>query len=203
MCRAISRCCATWLSSSPRTSLPVTSLTPILSINTMSTMPQAAIIYARYSTDKQRETSIEDQARVCRARAEALHLEVVAVHADDELSGSTPVASRPRGKALLADALAGRFPGDAPRRARSPLARPSRTRNDHSPPGASRHSYSRVLGCLRLDRVRTQTPSQHAWAHQRNLPRRPARQDPSRPRRASRAWLSCRRDLLWLPISGR
>jgi site-specific DNA recombinase len=75
----------------------------------MSTMPQAAVIYARYSTDKQRETSIEDQARVCRARAEALQLEVVSVHADDELSGSTPVASRPGGKALLADALAGRF----------------------------------------------------------------------------------------------
>ena len=75
----------------------------------MPTMTQAAIIYARYSTDKQRETSIEDQARVCRARAEALQLQVVAVHADDELSGSTPVASRPGGKALLADALAGRF----------------------------------------------------------------------------------------------
>ncbi len=72
-------------------------------------MPLTAVIYARYSTDKQRETSIEDQARVCRTRAKALGLEVVAVHADDELSGSTPVASRSGGKALLADALAARF----------------------------------------------------------------------------------------------
>ena len=72
-------------------------------------MAPLAAIYARYSTDKQRETSIEDQARVCRARAESLHLEVVAMHGDDEITGSTPVASRPGGKALLVDALAGRF----------------------------------------------------------------------------------------------
>jgi site-specific DNA recombinase len=75
----------------------------------MPTMPIAAVIYARYSTDRQRETSIEDQARVCRTRAEALHLPVVAVHADDGISGSTPVASRRGGKALLADVLASRF----------------------------------------------------------------------------------------------
>jgi DNA invertase Pin-like site-specific DNA recombinase len=75
----------------------------------MPTMPIPAVIYARYSTDRQRETSIEDQARVCRTRAEALHLQIVAVHADDEVSGSTPVASRRGGKALLADVLAGRF----------------------------------------------------------------------------------------------
>ena len=75
----------------------------------MPIMPINAIIYARYSTDKQRETSIEDQSRVCRTRAEALGFHVVAIHADDEISGSTPVANRAGGKALLADALAGRF----------------------------------------------------------------------------------------------
>ena len=36
----------------------------------------AAVIYARFSTDRQAETSIEDQARICRARAEALQLDV-------------------------------------------------------------------------------------------------------------------------------
>ncbi|MEO8302530.1 MAG: recombinase family protein [Betaproteobacteria bacterium] len=45
----------------------------------MPTMLINAIIYARYSTDRQRETSIEDQSRVCRTRAEALALVVVAV----------------------------------------------------------------------------------------------------------------------------
>jgi DNA invertase Pin-like site-specific DNA recombinase len=34
---------------------------------------------------------------------------IVATHADEGISGSTPVALRPGGKALLADALAGRF----------------------------------------------------------------------------------------------
>ncbi|HEY3232434.1 MAG TPA: recombinase family protein [Roseiflexaceae bacterium] len=84
-------------------------MTLIRGHNTMPIMLQAAVIYARYSTDRQRETSIEDQARVCRTRAEAFQLQVVAVHADDEVSGSTPVASRPGGKTLLADVLAGRF----------------------------------------------------------------------------------------------
>jgi hypothetical protein len=37
-------------------------------------MTTPCVIYARFSTDKQRETSIEDQARVCRARAETLGL---------------------------------------------------------------------------------------------------------------------------------
>jgi len=71
-------------------------------------MSPTAIIYARYSTDKQRETSIEDQARVCRARAEGEKLEVVAVYADDGISGATRVGSRPGGSKLIADVLAGR-----------------------------------------------------------------------------------------------
>ncbi len=72
-------------------------------------MTTPCVIYARFSTDKQRETSIEDQARVCRARAETLGLEIIGLHADNGVSGSTPVAARPGGAQLLADALAGRF----------------------------------------------------------------------------------------------
>lgn len=68
-----------------------------------------AVLYARYSTDKQRETSIGDQLRAARARAAAEGWNVVATHADEGVSGSTPVALRPGGKALLADALAGRL----------------------------------------------------------------------------------------------
>jgi DNA invertase Pin-like site-specific DNA recombinase len=68
-----------------------------------------ATLYARYSTDKQRETSIDDQLREARARADREGWKVVATYADEGVSGSTPVALRRGGKALLADALANRF----------------------------------------------------------------------------------------------
>ena len=68
-----------------------------------------ATIYARYSTDKQRESSIEDQAGQCRRLAESEGFTVVTVLGDDGISGSTPVQQRPGGARLLADALAGRF----------------------------------------------------------------------------------------------
>ena len=68
-----------------------------------------AAVYARFSTEKQRETSIEDQARVCRAAAEARGWEVIVVHRDEGTSGTTPVAARRGGAALLADAIAGRI----------------------------------------------------------------------------------------------
>jgi site-specific DNA recombinase len=68
-----------------------------------------AALYARYSTDKQRETSIADQLRAAHARCEQEGWPVVATHGDEGISGATPVALRPAGKALLADALAGRF----------------------------------------------------------------------------------------------
>ena len=67
-----------------------------------------AAIYARFSTDRQSESSIEAQERLCRLRAEALGLQVVIVHADRAVSGSVPVAKREAGRALLADALAGK-----------------------------------------------------------------------------------------------
>jgi DNA invertase Pin-like site-specific DNA recombinase len=67
-----------------------------------------AAIYARFSTDRQNETSIEAQERLCRTRAATLGANVVAVHADQAISGSVPVDLRPGGKALLADVLAGR-----------------------------------------------------------------------------------------------
>jgi site-specific DNA recombinase len=73
------------------------------------TAPLRAALYARYSTDRQRETSIDDQLRAARARTEAERWAIVAQHSDEGISGSVPVALRPGGKALLADALAGRF----------------------------------------------------------------------------------------------
>lgn len=72
-------------------------------------MTLRAVLYARYSTDKQRETSIEDQLRGARARAELEGWTIAAVHSDEGISGTVPVAQRRGGKALLADALASRY----------------------------------------------------------------------------------------------
>ena len=68
-----------------------------------------AVIYARYSSDKQSETSLEDQVTLCQSRARREGWQVVATHTDTAISGSTQVSARPGGKALLADMLAGRF----------------------------------------------------------------------------------------------
>jgi DNA invertase Pin-like site-specific DNA recombinase len=61
----------------------------------------STVIYARYSSDRQRETSIDDQIRVCRARAEALGMTVIAEYRDEAVSGSTPIAYRPGASALM------------------------------------------------------------------------------------------------------
>lgn len=67
-----------------------------------------AAIYARFSTDRQRETSLADQAEVCRAHGALLGLAIAAVYTDDGVSGSTPVGARVGGARMLADVLAGR-----------------------------------------------------------------------------------------------
>jgi site-specific DNA recombinase len=68
-----------------------------------------AATYARYSTDNQRRTSIEDQQRGNRERAVALGADVGFEHADDETSGAVPIESRSGSAALMRDAAAGRF----------------------------------------------------------------------------------------------
>lgn len=68
-----------------------------------------AALYARFSSEKQSESSTADQHRICEQRAALDGLRVVARHADQGVSGATPVEARPGGRALLADALAGRF----------------------------------------------------------------------------------------------
>jgi site-specific DNA recombinase len=57
-------------------------------------------VYARYSSDQQREASIEDQLRVCRARAEREGWTVAEAFADAAVSGATTL--RPGYQALLA-----------------------------------------------------------------------------------------------------
>ena len=61
-------------------------------------------IYARYSSDNQREASIEDQLRICREHAEKLGWHVVESYADHATSGANLL--RPGIQRLLADASA-------------------------------------------------------------------------------------------------
>jgi site-specific DNA recombinase len=67
-----------------------------------------AAIYARFSSDLQSPTSIADQVRDCRARADALGAEVVEVYADAALTGAD-ARHRPALQRLMADARARRF----------------------------------------------------------------------------------------------
>jgi DNA invertase Pin-like site-specific DNA recombinase len=64
-------------------------------------------IYARYSSENQREASIDDQLRICRARAEREGWQVADVFADAALSGATTL--RPGYQALLAAMRAGQL----------------------------------------------------------------------------------------------
>ena len=71
-----------------------------------STMTRVAL-YARYSSDQQREASIEDQLRLCRLYAEKQGWTVVDSYHDRAVSGASLI--RPGVQALLGDALRGRF----------------------------------------------------------------------------------------------
>lgn len=64
-------------------------------------------LYTRYSTDKQREASIEDQARNCRRVAEREGWEIVEIYADQGISETR--FDRPGYQRMLADAKAGKF----------------------------------------------------------------------------------------------
>lgn len=66
-----------------------------------------AAIYARYSTDNQRDASIADQFRVCRLHAERQSWKIVGEYSDHAVSGASLL--RPGVQALMADAGRGRF----------------------------------------------------------------------------------------------
>ena len=59
------------------------------------TDPMRAVIYARYSSDLQSATSIDDQIRLCRERVERENGTVVEIYADHAISGSS-LRNRPR-----------------------------------------------------------------------------------------------------------
>ncbi|MBE0562504.1 MAG: recombinase family protein, partial [Ochrobactrum anthropi] len=64
-------------------------------------------IYARYSSDNQRDASIADQFRMCRLHAEKQGWRIVEEYSDHAISGSSLL--RPGIQALISDATRGRF----------------------------------------------------------------------------------------------
>jgi DNA invertase Pin-like site-specific DNA recombinase len=67
----------------------------------------AVAIYARYSSDLQREASIEDQNRICRERAAKEGWSIYQEYSDSGISAASLI--RPGIQRLLRDAQAGRF----------------------------------------------------------------------------------------------
>ena len=65
-------------------------------------------IYARYSSDNQRDASIEDQFRICRDQAKREGWQVVGCYKDAAISGSSMIL-RPGIQTILQDAQAGQF----------------------------------------------------------------------------------------------
>lgn len=66
------------------------------------TIMKTAVLYARYSSDKQREASIDDQLRVCHEFCEHNGLEVVKQYTDYALSGKTD--QRPEFRSMIDNA---------------------------------------------------------------------------------------------------
>jgi site-specific DNA recombinase len=64
-------------------------------------------LYARYSTDNQRDASISDQFRVCRTYAEEQGWQIAEGYSDHAISGASLL--RAGLQALMADALRGGF----------------------------------------------------------------------------------------------
>lgn len=69
-----------------------------------------AVIYARYSSDKKSEESIDAQVRACRDYAVAKGFNIVEVYADEAVSGKgSKTASRAKYQKLLRDCNKGTF----------------------------------------------------------------------------------------------
>jgi DNA invertase Pin-like site-specific DNA recombinase len=64
-------------------------------------------IYARYSSDNQRDASIDDQLRLCREHATQQGWQVMETYADHTISGSSLL--RPGIQKLLTDATSSKF----------------------------------------------------------------------------------------------
>lgn len=71
-------------------------------------MAKRAVIYARFSSDKQRDRSIEDQVALCRTYCEREGFEVAKVYDDRAISGASTL-NRLGWLTLMRDARAGKF----------------------------------------------------------------------------------------------
>ena len=65
-------------------------------------MPKTAVIYARFSCNKQREASIDDQLRVCRDWCKREGYAIAAEYCDYAISGRTD--DRPEFQRMIANA---------------------------------------------------------------------------------------------------
>lgn len=54
-------------------------------------MSKTAVIYARYSSDRQREESIEGQIRECSAYAKRNDITILKIYSDRAMTGKTDV----------------------------------------------------------------------------------------------------------------
>ena len=64
--------------------------------------------YARYSSDNQRDASIEDQVRIVRERCEQMGMKLQEVYSDHSISGASLIL-RPAIQQLMQDAMARKF----------------------------------------------------------------------------------------------
>ena len=80
---------------------------PLISLFAERRMRMKAAIYARFSSDRQQETSIEAQVRACNEYAQRKKINVIKVFADEAISGTT--TKRPQYQAMLAEASAHKF----------------------------------------------------------------------------------------------
>ena len=64
-------------------------------------------LYARFSTDNQKESSVDDQFRICRLRVESNGWREVAAYSVMAISRSTRVADRQGGSAMSTKAMTG------------------------------------------------------------------------------------------------
>jgi hypothetical protein len=111
-------------------------------------MTQVAI-YARYSSDNQREASVEGQFRLCREYAKRQGWQLVESCSDQAISGaSLPRPGHPdapRGRAVQA---VQRHPGGV-------------ARSDHPRPGGHRRVYQRMSGAMAMPPISSPTTSPH------------------------------------------
>lgn len=95
-----------------------------------------AIAYARYSTDRQSEASIDDQLRVCRDHAAARGLAIAAEHVDEGISGAA-LGNRPGALRALEQLGAGVLSHDVAAPAIAQARRKAQERRSSAPLEAS------------------------------------------------------------------